>query len=165
MKSWIIVLTLFTAFFNFAPARADLVEVLNIQADYFPNREYAIGLDLDANRLISHIYFQDQNENQTFYTLDQLSDFTTMFQVAGIKLVQIRISQQAGPESATIELNYTENYLRGLRTSIFFQVQYNAATGAYDITDTRSNQVIHSVKVTTRYSMFLPIGIESVDTQ
>ena len=165
MKSWTIVFSLIVCLFSSLSARADLEEALKIHADYFPNREYSIGLDVDANHLISRIYFQDQNANQTFFSLESLANFTTIFSIGGIDLVRIRISERPTPYSATIEMSYTRSYLRGLHESLFFNVQFNPQTSHYTIVDRRSGQIVTEADVTTRYSAFLPIGISSVDTR
>ena len=165
MKPWIIVFSTFCALLSFVPAKAELVESLRIHADYFPNRQYSVGLDLDANHLISRIYFQDQHGIKTFFTLDQLNDFTTIFEIAGLKLVKIRISEQSAPDAAVIEMSYTTNYLRGTHQSLFFPVHYNPAVGAYEISDARDNRVIHKANVNTRYGMLAPIGISSIETE
>jgi hypothetical protein len=146
-------------------AFADTVEALKVHADYFPDREYAIGLDLDSNHLISRIYFQDERAIKTFYSLGDLSRFTTIFSVAGINLVKIRIAEQSAPDAAVIEMSYTLNYLRGTHLSLFFDVRYNEHIAQYEISDARTNRVIHEADVQTRMSAFLPIGIRGISTQ
>jgi hypothetical protein len=165
MKPCTIVFTLLLALISFSTARAENVEALKIHADYFPDRNYAIGLDLDANHLIHQIYFQDENGTDNYFSVSELSEFTPIFSVAGITFVRIRIASQPTPDSAVIEMSYTLNYLRGTHQSLFFNVGYNRVSNQYEITDARNNQVIHEAIVHTRYSLVVPIGISSVDTQ
>ena len=165
MKSWSIVFTAFVALFSFMPAHAVPIEVLTIHADYFPGREYAIGLDLDSNHMISQIYFQNANEEKTFFSFSELNQFTPIFSIGGITLVRIRIAEQTTPDSATIEMSYTLNYVRGTHRSLVFQVHYDAASAAYQIIDVRTNQIVHEATAYTRYSVLVPIGISRVETQ
>jgi hypothetical protein len=164
MKHSFLILSVLASFFTLA-AKADLVQTVSIQADYFPNDQYAIGLDIDENHQISRVYF-DQDGTNTFYSLDQLSTPTTIFEIAGINLVRMSILSHVGTDQATIELDYTQNYLTRSEGSMTVSVAYNAATAQYEVTDLRDNKIIHSVEVVTRYSFLrMPIGIAEIDTE
>lgn len=150
---------------SFNPANAAIVSVLHVQSDYFPSRDYQIGLDLDPQQLISEMYFQNEKGKQTFYSLDQLKSFSTIFEMAGFTLVSMRISKVESPQSATIELQILHNYLTGNRRSIFFHVGFNPVTHQYEISDARSGKVIHQVTVVTHYIALVPVGIYDLATE
>jgi hypothetical protein len=147
-------------------ARADLVTALNVTADYYPGNQYAVGFDLDTNHLIDRVYFQDENGNKTFWTLDELSTFQTVFMIDGFRVVQMRIASHVGYTQAVIELQYTANALAGTHASLLFQCSLDAATGQYNVMDKRTGAVIHSAEATTRYNfMHVPVGVSGILTQ
>ena len=146
-------------------AHAELVTAMNVTADYYPGNHYSVGLDLDNNNLIHQVYFQDQNGNQTFWTLDELANFQPVFTIAGFQVVEMKIASHVGNTSAVIELQYTTNTLTGSTANLLFQCSLNAATGQYQVVDERTNQVIHNAETTTHYSfLHLPVGVNSIVT-
>ena len=146
-------------------AQAEIVPALNVHTDYFPDREYSLGFDLDAGSLISRIYFQDNTGERTFYTLERLQNFAPIFKIMGFTLVRMRIASVDAPQSATVELQILKNYLTGGRRSIFFQVNFNQKTSKYEITDARSGNIVQAVKVITRYAGPVPVGIYDLSAE
>jgi hypothetical protein len=166
MKTCTIVLIAFCLISGLNSARADLVTAINVTADYYPGNQYSVGFDLDPNHLIDRVYFQDENGNKTFWTLDELSNFQTVFMIAGFKVVQMRIASHVGNTQAVIELQYTANALAGTHASLMFQCSLDAASGQYNVTDKRSGAIIHSAEATTRYNfMHVPVGVSGITTQ
>ena len=150
-------------------ARADLVDEIKITSDYYPDREYAVGFDMGADHLINRIYFYLKGSAApAFFTLQELQDHPqTIMEIAGIKLVQMQIVNHTSNDAATIQLSYTQNYLRRTAGSMLIGVQYNAGAGHYDIYDLRDQRIIHSARVLTNYATFphIPLGISSVITE
>ncbi|MBC7396712.1 MAG: hypothetical protein H7333_04640 [Bdellovibrionales bacterium] len=146
-------------------AQAEIVPVLAVHSDYFPDRDYALGLDLDSNALISRIYFQDENGHKAFFSLDDLQNYTPIFKMKGFALVRMKISSMESPKAATVELQMVKNYLTGSKRSVFFKVTFSADTHQYEITDSRSDKIITSVLVETRYASRIPVGIYDLVTE
>lgn len=153
------ILSVLLSFFIVLSAHAEIVPVLKVHTDYFPDREYSLGFDLDEASLISKIYFQDNSGEKTFYTLDSLQSFAPIFKMMGFTLVKMRIASVDAPQSATVELQILKNYLTGARRSLFFKVNFNPKSAKYEITDARTSLIVQSVKVITRYAGPVPVGI------
>ena len=165
MKNMFLLLSFVFGLSHAGLANATLVESVKIHADYYPDNSYSIGLDLDANKLVTQIYF-DQDGEKTYFPLNNLTDFQTIMKVSGVTLVQMRVASHNGSQSAVVELNYTQNYISGNHASMMVGVNYNSTTGQYEVTDQRNNQIIHDVTVHTRYNFLrLPIGISSIETE
>ena len=165
MKYWILIIAVSLGVLNVVSARAELVESVKIHADYFVDTDYSIGLDLDANHLITQIYF-DQDGQKTFFPLNDLSDCQTIMKVAGVSVVQMKISSHNGTQSAIVDLSYVQNYLTYNHAMMQVSVTYNGATGHYDVVDLRDHHVIHTAYVYTRYNfLHIPIGISSIETE
>ncbi len=145
-------------------ARAEFVKVLDVEADYYPEHHYSLGFDLDSSHLISRLYFKTDNDTPDYFTLAQLKHEVTLFTIVGIPVVKMRIVNQESPDSAVIALETFPDAFHSLKTTLF-HARYNASIGRYDIEDTRSHQVIHKAKVTTRYRFGIPIGIYDVVTE
>jgi len=154
-------------FLCLSSARAELVDEIKIKADYFPDREYTVGADLDENHLIKRIYFVQKNSNSpTFFTLEELAQPQTLFEIFGIKLVQIQVIAPSNPSSVTISMSYVENYLIHSIRNAEFGMNYNPSSQGYDVIDFSSRQIIHQARVVTNYASFprIPVGIASIQT-
>ena len=117
--------------------RAEVQEILKVHSDYFRDREYTVGLDVNDDDTISEMTFQESGKNATPYSLDTLKNFTTIFQVVGINMVQLRIVKQDSPTTATIELS-TLYGIGGSHRSYFFSVRLNPASHQYELVDSRN---------------------------
>ncbi len=146
-------------------SQAEIVPALAVRTDYFPENEYALGLDLDSQSLISRIYFQNELGQKSFFSLTELESFTPIFKIKGFTVVKMRISEVVSAQSAVVELQILRNYFTGAKRSFFFKVNYNSESSKYEISDNRSGKIIHSVKVETRYAGPLPVGIFNLVTE
>ena len=157
-------LMLVFGFFNHS-ARAELVPELNVTTDYSASMHYTIGFNIDASNQFQGFYMEDTSNNLTQFPLSSATNGTyhTIFQVAGLQLVQMEILHEDSPKSATIQLKLLKNFMTGETFTADFQVKFDAQTGHYLIIDTRTGKAVNQAKVMTNYAI-IPVGIASIET-
>lgn len=164
-------LGLFLAFFaSTANAATDkeVVQVVEINAEYYPKEKFHLGLELNSDHSVNRVYYENNENQKRFYTLEDLSRRVVLMNTEDdgkvYNLVYLSVVPGKTGEYKFL-ISYMKNgLLKNMTATALFELHFNKSRGEYDLIDTRTGRVIERALVKTNYWFGKAVGIAEVIT-